>query len=127
MGTKTIDNLDDDHWSKDMKDPRCLDFYSEVQKHKLELYSDYMKKAGYPFNFGTSDNLNEKGRQFFHICKLGSHYRINTPKGENGESLTFRDGDTNMLRSIHTGTRSIPLRKHWLELTEHDYDDLLEK
>jgi len=124
---KAIDNLDDDHWSNDMKDLRYLDSWLEVQKHELELYSDYMKKAGYPFNFGTSDNLNEKGRQFFHICKLGSHYRINTPKGKNGESLTFRDGDTNMLRSIHTGTRSIPLRKHWLELTEHDYNDLLEK
>lgn len=124
---KAIDNLGDDHWLNDMRDPRYADFCSEGHKYELELYSDYMKKAGYPFNFGTSDNLSEKGRQFFHICNFWSHYRINTPKGENGETLTFRDGDPSMLRSIHTGTKSIPLRKHWLELTEHDYDDLLEK
>ena len=116
-----------DHFLNDYQDPRVLSFDKEEEHFHLRCIARDARNGGYPDDIGGFDELNEKGKELLKVHIASEMHRLALPKkgAAGAEWMTFRDGDTSGLASIHTGLKAAPLRKPWLELSDEEYDDLL--
>ena len=116
-----------DHFVNDYQDPRVLSFDKEEEHFHLRCIARDARDGGYPDDIGGFDELNEKGKELLKVHIASEMHRLALPKkgAAGAEWMTFRDGDTSGLASIHTGLKAAPLRKPWLELSDEEYDDLL--
>ena len=120
--------LDEDHWSKNPADPRSMSLVDGEQEFHLRVIARDMKDALYPDDIGTYDQFNAKGHALLRVETVSWRHRIALDKdGPDAEWMTFRDADPEGIESVHTGAKAAPLRKRWLDLGNHDYDDLLAK
>ena len=125
---KALSEIDESHWSNDCLDPRVMAIDDEEQAFHLRVLAQNMRDAKYPDDIGTYEKLNTKGEALVKIETASWRHRISLPsEGPEAEWMTFRDGDPTELASIHTGAKAVPLKKRWIDLDNHDYDELLGK
>lgn len=88
---------------------------------EFKIMARIMQEADYPLKIGTSDELNEKGKQLYEYAQLDSAHRENATS-----TTTFRDAEeAHKFTSIFTGTAAISLKKPWLEIDENVDEDLV--
>ena len=117
-------NVDEDHWTYDHFDKRSKQFYQDYYQLQYSILARDMIDSKYPLNIGSYDKLNEKGEALvkFNIECSYARYRLDE-NSVDAEWKTFRDSDlSDCYCSIFTGTMGVPLKSHWLDLNEEEYD-----
>lgn len=83
--------------------------------------------AGYPVQFGTYEKLNKTANALVSFCEVGDYARYDLSEDSPDASWrTFRDCNPSKCYSIFTGRRSVPLKKHWLDLDSHEIADIVD-
>ena len=108
-------------WEEDQYKQRC---YSLIEHHNDTCYRYLAREAmdsGYPVDFGTFEQLNEKGRRLIDsaIAADQHHYEMDE-KSPDAAWRTFRDANPSKCVSIFTRVAAVPLKCHWLELESCD-------
>ncbi len=118
-----LDNVDD-FWAKDDEDdddPRWYEGHAQYDLYEIQRLAEFMEEANYPLRLGTKDALNEKGEALHKFNDASYHQRANLVEDKEQGWRTFRDCDNaDQFYSIHTGTKAVPLKSHWLDLDDHD-------
>jgi len=110
--------LDETHWSEDINDPRTTQLLLGYMNYNAGLIARNMRSAHYPVDFGTYNNLNEKGNHLVKLMLASSHARQTI--SSKSEWATFRDVCPKSFRSIYTGQEASSLPGHWLDLDKGD-------
>lgn len=120
-------SLRKEHWSRNLFDPRARHMEEQEEDFLLRLVARDRQTAGYPDDIGTYEKLNERGRMLLEMQLRSNYHRYDLDPTNEQENTwkTFRDCDCSANRSIHTGTRAVPLKSRWLELDDTD-EDLLD-
>ena len=105
------------HWEEDQYRQQ----YYSLLEHHYDIYYRYLAReamdSGYPVDFGTVENLNEKGRSLIDSSVAGDKHHFELDEDSPDAAWrTFRDGDPSTCISIFTGAGAVPLKCPWLEL-----------
>lgn len=81
-----------------------------------------MEAGGYPAGLGTFDALNDRGERLRLYGDLSYYHRTRVPREGN---RTFRDvEDADRFASVFTGTRSVPMKKLWMDIDENEEKEI---
>jgi len=116
-------DLDENHWSENAQDERCVKLERECKEFKAKILSRDMKAAKYPLDFGPKpEKLNDKANKFIDMLIAASKTRSTIPSSDK-DWRTFRDvQDPSVFTSLYTEMPSCPLPKHWIKI-KFDKDD----
>jgi len=116
-----FEQIEDDHWTNDDNDPRCMRLQEESTRFMLRILASILQEGGYPFNIGTREKLNEKGECIRNMLDTSWYNRTTLdPDSEDIEWRTFRDADPSDYVSVHTGNEAVHLKKRWMDLDDND-------
>jgi len=118
---KVLDALPADHWYKkeDPSDDRYLQFWRENITYMVKVLARDMLIGGYPVDFGTYEELNNRGESLVTMGLIDEMSKCLLKKdGPDSAWRTFRDSDPKPFRSLHTGTTAAPLEGHWMDLDD---------
>merc|ERR1711957_214654 len=91
--------------------------YYQHYGQDFKMLARAMEEGRYPASIGTFDKLNERGEQLKRYGDLSYYHRANVPQDGN---RTFRDvDDADQFTSLFTGTKSVLMKKPWLEIDEN--------
>jgi hypothetical protein len=117
-------NVDEDHWTYDHFDKRNKQFYKDYYQLQYQILARDMVDSKYPLIIGSYEELNEKGEAFVNFNIQSSYARYSLDEeSPDADWRTFRDCSVpDCYCSVFTGTKGAPLKCHWLDLNEVDYD-----
>lgn len=117
-------NVGEDHWTHDHFDERSEQFYQDYYQLQYQILARDMVDSKYPLDIGTYQKLNDKGEALvkFNIESSYARYSLDEDSSD-AEWRTFRDCVlSDCYCSVFTGTKGVPLKGHWLDLNEDDYE-----
>jgi hypothetical protein len=117
-------NVGEDHWTYDHFDERSKQFYRDYYQLQYRILARDMVDSRYPLDIGSYEELNDKGEALvkFNIESSYARYSLDEDSCD-AEWRTFRDcGLSDCYCSVFTGTKGVPLKGHWLDLNEDDYE-----
>mmetsp|Transcript_26047 Transcript_26047/g.55997 ORF Transcript_26047/g.55997 Transcript_26047/m.55997 type:complete len:628 (+) Transcript_26047:172-2055(+) len=117
--------IGDDHWAEDHSNRRSKD----LERSHLDLQYRFLARdaqdSGYPLQLGTFEKLNKKGKALVECNMVVDYARYDLNEDSADASWrTFRDCDPSKCKSIFTGTRAVPLKRHWLDLDSYKIADI---
>lgn len=126
----------DAYWANADPDEKKLSYYErafyksapEYSKMYYRLAARTMEDAKYPMSYGSYEQVNELAEQCLQSSLWGYEHRSSLNQcNEDGRSwMTFRDvKDTERHCSMFTGSKSVPLKKKWLESEAGDERSIL--
>lgn len=104
-------------WLTDYNDPRVEAMVTDTVEFALEVFAEEIKLCKYPFELGSFDGLNEKGKLLLKMSRVADVERC---KMKSSAWRTFRDIDPSGFESLHTGTRAVPLKARWIDIDDKD-------
>ena len=121
-------NVGDDHWTYDHFDSRSKQFYTDHYRLQYQILARDMMDSNYPLDIGSYEELNKKGNDLMEFNVQCSYARYSLDEeSPDAEWKTFRDcTPSDCYQSIFTGTKAAPLKRHWIDLSENDYDSQYE-
>jgi len=117
---EALDEIPEEHWSKDTSDDRYEEQENEYDSYQLRVLAGYMKDANYPMSLGDISGLNKMGTKLLKMMWNDSkgRYILEYCDEETKKWKTFRDSDSSPFRSLVTGVGSVPLKGKWLEIDD---------
>merc|ERR1711862_11055 len=89
----------------------------DISDFHFRALAEIMREVDYPLDIGSFEQLNDIGET---MVDFDTHDRNRCPPSSH-QLTTFRDVndfDLSFLYSIHTGSKSIPFKKHWMDLDD---------
>lgn len=112
-------DLGEEHWTDDYDDPRTIQINEEYLGYYIGLIARNLRDSKYPVDFGTLSNLSELGKKLVQLGFEHMKFRhLLDPESEDSTWRTYRDVDSQPMRSIFTGQESAALPKPWLHLKD---------
>ena len=119
--------VDDDHWSYNTSDKRSKQMNKTYLDLQFRVLARDMVDCKYPLQIGTHQKLNEKGKALVLFNEVCGYARYDLDEESPDASWrTFRDCNPAKCYSIMTGTKTVPLKCHWLDLQGQSKDDIVD-
>lgn len=114
----SLNKLPESHWSNDWEDVRSKEILKKQSEYYVKVLARNMKQANYPVDYGTFDELNDKGKQHLDHYLSSCYTRVALDKKSPDRVWkTYRDAaDSYSFKSLFTGQEACPLPGRWLDI-----------
>jgi len=108
------------HWFANRTNENFRQLVWQSVEYEVRICARDMQDSGFPFSFGNYTHLNAKGKQYAQMLTELYFGKLNIKELSLSSSsrMTYRDLDTSLYISVHTGKPSIPFNGLWMDVNE---------